>query len=119
MKEKLKKFQNLDPSNAEFIPTIKSLMADLEQHIEEEETNDMIKLDEALSHDDSVSLSKTFERTKIFVPTRSHPSTPNKPPYETAVGLLTAPIDQLADLFRKWPHEGQQGPMGHQRPMGH
>ncbi|EAW09084.1 HHE domain protein [Aspergillus clavatus NRRL 1] len=107
VKEKLKKFQNLDPSNPEFMSTIKSLMVDLAQHIKEEETNDLVKLDQALSHGDSVGLSKSFERTKMFVPTRSHPSAPSKPPFETAVGLLTAPIDQLADLFRKWPHEGQ------------
>ena len=39
----------------------------------------------------------------MFVPSRSHPSAPSKPPFETAVGLLTAPIDHLADLFRSWP----------------
>ncbi|PYH67181.1 uncharacterized protein BO88DRAFT_344867, partial [Aspergillus vadensis CBS 113365] len=39
-----------------------------------------------------------------FVPSRSHPSAPDKPPFETAIGLMTAPIDHLADLFRKWPH---------------
>ncbi|RHZ45588.1 HHE domain protein [Aspergillus thermomutatus] len=113
VKEKLKKFQNLDPSSPDFMPTLNSLMQDLSQHIKEEETNDLIQLDQALSKDDSVGLSKSFERTKIFVPTRSHPSAPDKPPFETAVGLLTAPIDQVADLFRKWPHEGQQAPMNH------
>ncbi|KAF7631478.1 hypothetical protein AFLA_012335 [Aspergillus flavus NRRL3357] len=42
--------------------------------------------------------------TKMFVPSRSHPSAPDKPPFETGVGLMTAPIHQLADLFRKGPH---------------
>merc|ERR1712187_303424 len=103
VKEQLKKFQNLKPTDPTFLPTIQSLMKDLSQHIHEEETSDLPQLEEALSEEDSRSLSKTFGRTKMFVPSRSHPSAPSKPPYETAVGLMTAPIDHLADLFRQWP----------------
>jgi hypothetical protein len=94
----------MDPSDPQFIPTIKDLMQDLAQHIKEEEGNDLPKLEAALSQEQSEGLSTTFGRTKMFVPSRSHPSAPDKPPFETVVGLLTAPIDHLADLFRKWPH---------------
>jgi len=104
VKEQLKIFQNLKPSDPQFIPTIKALMEDLSQHIKEEETNDLPKLEEALSQEESEKYSTSFGRTKMFVPSRSHPSAPDKPPYETVVGLLAAPIDHLADLFRKWPH---------------
>ena len=62
-----------------------------------------MKLESALSEEESMGLSKSFGRTKMFVPSRSHPSAPDKPPFETAVGLLTAPIDHLADMFRSWP----------------
>lgn len=103
VKEQLKVFQNMRPSDPQFIPTIKELMEDLSQHIKEEETTDLPKLEAALSQEDSQSYAKSFGRTKMFVPSRSHPSAPDKPPYETVVGLLTAPIDHLADLFRKWP----------------
>lgn len=40
-----------------------------------------------------------------FVPTRSHPSAPDKPPFETVVGLMAAPIDHLADLLRRFPDQ--------------
>lgn len=80
-------------------------MADLSAHIKEEEEQDLPALEQELSSEESESLSKSFGRTKAFVPSRSHPSAPNKPPYETAVGLLAAPIDHLADLFRKFPDE--------------
>ena len=103
MKEQLKKFQNLKSTDSSFLPTIQSLMQNLAQHIHEEETSDLTKLESALSEEESMSLSKSFGRTKMFVPSRSHPSAPDKPPFETAVGLLTAPIDHLADLFRSWP----------------
>ncbi|GES60571.1 HHE domain protein [Aspergillus terreus] len=104
VKEQLKKFQNMKPSDPEFESTIKALMQDLSEHIKEEETQDLPKLEDALTTEESEGLSKSFGRTKIFVPSRSHPSAPDKPPFETAIGLMTAPIDHLADLFRRWPH---------------
>lgn len=78
-------------------------MMDLSKNIKEEETGDLVKLENTLSQEESESLGKSFSRTRIFMPTRSHPGAPEKPPFETAIGLLTAPIDQLGDLFRKWP----------------
>ncbi|KAL4999958.1 hypothetical protein BDV10DRAFT_183831 [Aspergillus recurvatus] len=106
VKEQLKTFQALDPSNPTFIPTLQGLMNDLSSHMREEESEDLVMLEETLSEHDSQSLSKAFNRTKIFVPSRAHPGAPNKPPFETAVGLLTAPFDQVVDLFRKWPRKG-------------
>ncbi|KAL4959656.1 hemerythrin domain-containing protein [Aspergillus stella-maris] len=104
VKEKLKTFQNMKPSDSNFESTLKSLMSELSTHIQEEESEDLPKLEDAISEAESENLSKSFGRTKMFVPSRSHPSAPDKPPYETAVGLLAAPIDHLADLFRSWPH---------------
>lgn len=97
-------------SDPQFLPTIRALMDDLSQHLKEEETNDVPKLDNALSWQESNRLARSFDRTKMFVPTRSHPGAPNRPPFETAVALLTAPIDRLADIFRKWPDEEMYEP---------
>lgn len=80
-------------------------MANLGKHMKEEEGIDMVNLENAITEEESERLATSFGRTKMFVPTRSHPSTPNKPPFETVVGLMAAPIDHLADLFRKWPDE--------------
>lgn len=103
IKEELKKFQSLSPSNANFIPTINSLMNNLRPRIREEETAQLAVLEEALSEKNSNHLCRSYNWRKIFLPTRSHPAAPSKPPLETAVGLVTAPFDQFADLFRKWP----------------
>ncbi|KAK4074669.1 hypothetical protein Purlil1_12888 [Purpureocillium lilacinum] len=35
----------------------------------------------------------------MFAPTRSHPRAPDKPPFETVVGLMTAPLDKVRDIF--------------------
>jgi hypothetical protein len=87
------------------VPTLQSLWADLERHIKEEEEDDLPRLEEAYYASGSDELAASFQRTKKFVPTRSHPSAPDHPPFETAVGLMTAPIDKLADMFRKFPKD--------------
>ncbi|KAF3064199.1 hypothetical protein GL218_02380 [Daldinia childiae] len=104
-KEQLYKFQNMTPDDSDFIPTLESLMTDLKIHIQQEEEHDLVKLEEALRPTRSRDLAQQFEMTKVFTPTRSHPSAPNKPPYETAAGLMTAPLDKLGDMFRAWPDE--------------
>ncbi|KIW10757.1 hypothetical protein PV08_10056 [Exophiala spinifera] len=108
VKELLYKFQGLYPSDTDFEPTLKSLWNTLSQHIEEEETEDLPKLEDALRDYDpdySAHLAKSFGRTKKFVPTRSHPAAPDKPPFETVVGLMTAPLDRLGDIFRRFPKD--------------
>jgi hemerythrin superfamily protein len=105
VKELLKEFQNMNPENGGYIEKLKELWAPLSQHIKEEEEFDMPALEKALADSDgtSESLANSFARTKAFAPTRSHPSAGEHPPFETVMGLLTAPIDQLADIFRKFP----------------
>jgi len=80
-------------------------MSTLSQHIKEEETDDLPALDAQLNAEDAESLATSFRRTKAFVPSRSHPSAPSKPPFETVAGLLAAPIDHLGDMLRKFPDE--------------
>jgi hypothetical protein len=77
----------------------------LESHIDEEEKRDLPALEQALkSHaQETESLATQFAKTKQFVPTRSHPSAGENPPFETVMGLMAAPIDKLADMFRKFP----------------
>lgn len=91
---------NTDP---QFIPTAQALMTGLQHNYTEETTKDLVKLEGAITREESRRLAKSFNRTKIFLPTRAHPGIPDKPPFETAMGLLAAPVDQLADLFRRWP----------------
>ncbi|ETI25458.1 hypothetical protein G647_02231 [Cladophialophora carrionii CBS 160.54] len=103
VKQLLYKFQGLAPSSKDFEPTIKSLWEVLTKHIEEEESDDLPKLEKAIPDGNSSQMAKSFERTKMFVPTRSHPSAPDKPPFETVAGLMAAPLDKLSDIFRRFP----------------
>jgi hypothetical protein len=103
----LYEFQGLSPADEEFLPTLNSLWQTLSKHIEEEENSDLPKLEESLPTDETDSLARSFARTKMFVPTRSHPMAPDKPPYETVAGLMAAPIDKLGDLFRRFPKDDE------------
>lgn len=84
------------------------LMDDLRAHANTEETMDLVKLENAVTAEESERLARSFGRTKYFAPTRAHPDMPDRPPFETAVGLLMAPLDKLQDLFRRWPETESQ-----------
>lgn len=95
----------MSSSDEEYIPHLKKLWSSLEEHIRDEEESDLPALEKELqtAAGESSSMATSFGRTKAFVPTRSHPSAGENPPFETVMGLLTAPIDHLADIFRKFP----------------
>ncbi|PMB67106.1 putative hemerythrin-like protein [Beauveria bassiana] len=107
VKEMLKVFQNMSSLDKEYIPQLKKIWSTLDEHIKEEEERDLPALEEKLqqAHGESNSMATFFGRTKAFIPSRSHPSAGEKPPFETVMGLLTAPIDHIADIFRKFPDQ--------------
>lgn len=43
----------MTPSDTQFVPTIRELMDNLSEHIKEEESDDLPKLEQALSQEDS------------------------------------------------------------------
>ncbi|KAL1665717.1 hypothetical protein GGF50DRAFT_126229 [Schizophyllum commune] len=105
VKEKLYELEKLDPGSTEFDTLLESTMSALHKHIETEERDEMPKLEALLMDEDSKSAAGSFARTKMIAPTRPHPSAPDKPPFETIVGLMTAPIDKVMDMFAKFPSE--------------
>ena len=97
----------MSPDDSQFNPLLERLMEDLHHHIDHEKNEDMPKLEKVLSREESKELAKSFERTKMFTPTRSHPSAPNKPYFENFAVMLAAPIDKFADLLRSFPEESK------------
>ncbi|KAH6887664.1 hypothetical protein B0T10DRAFT_406894 [Thelonectria olida] len=107
VKELLKIFQTLKPNETDYLPRLKDIWALLSVHMRDEEHKDLPALEDALKEHAgrSESMATSFGRTKAFVPTRSHPIAGEHPPFETAMGLMTAPLDRLADMFRKFPDQ--------------
>jgi hypothetical protein len=66
-------------------------------------------LEKVIDSVESESLETSFTRTKMFVPTLSHPGAPAKPPFETVSGLMAALIDHLKDIFKKFPEDVKKG----------
>ncbi|KAH8778379.1 hypothetical protein F5883DRAFT_408437, partial [Diaporthe sp. PMI_573] len=91
----------------EYRPKLKEIWTLLSPHIETEESGDLPTLEKALQKHagESEAIAKSFNRTKMFVPTRSHPSTGENPIFESTAGLIAAPIDRLANIFRKFPEQ--------------
>ncbi|EEH04475.1 HHE domain-containing protein [Histoplasma capsulatum G186AR] len=103
IKEQLYKFQRMSAQDSEFRPTLDSIMERLNKHIEEEEDEDLASLESVIQPDESRSLAKKFERTKMFVPTRAHPHAPKNTTFESVVSFLEAPLDKLEDMMRRFP----------------
>jgi len=104
-KNMLYELQQMKVTDAQFQPKFDTLMEALEEHMQHEEETDLVKLEAKLNPEESNQLLKSFQRTKKFVPTHSHPSAPDQPPFETVAGLLAAPIDKLKDMFSKFPKD--------------
>lgn len=88
-------------------------MTDLHEHIKHESEEDMPRLEGKLSREESQALARSFERTKMITPTRSHPSAPNRPYIEDFAAMLAAPIHRFKDLLTTFP-EKEELPKKHQ-----
>lgn len=81
-------------------------MGDLGQHFTQEQMADLPALEAAITSEISSKLAKSFETRKSFVPTRYHPAVPNVPPFDMIASFMTAPLDYVGDMMRKFPEEG-------------
>ncbi|EGU87111.1 hypothetical protein FOQG_16423 [Fusarium oxysporum f. sp. raphani 54005] len=109
IKELLKEFQNMKSTDSDYVPKLKELWAPLWQHIREEENLDLPALEQSLQAqgEETEFLARRFDHTKKFVLTRSHPRAGEKPPFETVMGLMAAPMGKLADMLRKFPDQSK------------
>lgn len=92
-------------TDANYIPQLEEIWIPFLEHLKLEDSHDMPTLEDELKRIPGASqeLARSFTRTKMFVPSRSHPFTGEHPPYETVLGFLAMPIDRLGDMFRRFP----------------
>ncbi|KAH9831970.1 uncharacterized protein C8Q71DRAFT_726492 [Rhodofomes roseus] len=109
VKEFLYRLESLKPEEESYSQTIELVMASLHPHNDDEEITDLPMLEAVIGADASREAAQNFKKTKKLVPTRSHPSAPNRPPFETLAGLLAAPADKLKDWFASFPTEEEMG----------
>ncbi|OBZ77849.1 hypothetical protein A0H81_02232 [Grifola frondosa] len=106
-KEQLYHLESLSPGSAEFDSVITKVMDALHHHNDDEEIKDLPLLEPAIGEEASEEAALSFKKTKKLAPTRAHPSIPNKPPFETLLGFLEAPIDKIKDWFASFPTDDE------------
>jgi len=105
VKEDLATLEKTKVGSATYDTILTRVMKHLHEHNGNEETNDLPLLEPKLGEAESKDAAKKFKRTKQFSPTRAHPWAPNKPPFETVVAFMSAPLDKLMDALAKFPDE--------------
>ncbi|GAB5593999.1 hypothetical protein Unana1_08899 [Umbelopsis nana] len=100
IKKNLYKVDRLSSGDENLEPELKKVMKELEQHMHEEEHEFLPEFEKATDVETLESLGKQFEAIKMAVPTRPHPSAPDKPLMETLISAVATPVDKLRDLAR-------------------
>ncbi|KAJ3342815.1 hypothetical protein HDU93_000945 [Gonapodya sp. JEL0774] len=82
---------------------LSKIMTELRQHIDYEEQQEVPALMKQLSADQDRSLVTQWDKTRPTVPTRPHPSAPDKGGFtEVAAGMTAKPLDAAKDLTRQF-----------------
>jgi len=86
------------------------------EHAQDEETKILPTFEKACTAEELRQLADDFISAKKMVPTRPHPSAPNKPPANKVANRTALPIDMAADLMRfsgsgSVPNEGKDVPI--------
>jgi len=104
VKHMLYEIESYTAGTDEHTKLLRTIVDTLRKHNDTEENHDLPLLEPKLGKESS-GFAQKFNRHKGFAPTRPHPGAPDKPPFETVAGLLSAPIDKLRDMFDKFPAE--------------
>ncbi|CAG8473400.1 2047_t:CDS:2 [Diversispora eburnea] len=102
IKKDLSKLDEIKVSDIGYNELFKKIMKTFDKHAREEENEIFPGLANEIHENKRKELGRKFIITRSTVPTRPHPSAPDKPPMEIAVGLATAPLDKLRDAPRDY-----------------
>jgi hemerythrin superfamily protein len=92
----MKELEGCEATDERFDRLIGSLIADVREHVRDEEGNLFPAMRESCSQDELTKLGDKTRRAKMMAPTRPHPAAPDKPP----LNKLLAPGAGLVDRAR-------------------
>jgi hemerythrin superfamily protein len=98
-KDVLADLDEMEPADPGFDPKVRSLIADVRHHVEEEEEVMFPKLESALPMDRLEELGEKMEQAKKLAPTRPHPHAPDTPPGNLAAGPIAGVADRTRDVI--------------------
>lgn len=96
----MKKLEDTDPSQPEFMALTKEMEKQLRHHIDDEEADQFPKLRASIPSDELIKLGIKVENAKKLAPTRPHPSAPHSELFHKSVGPGVGMIDRLLDKLQ-------------------
>lgn len=99
----MKRLEKMQPTDAEFDPTVRQLISEVREHIEDEEHNLFPRLRQACSQEQLADLGAKVDRAKKLAPTRPHPSAPNTPPANKLLAPGAGMVDRMRDALSDRP----------------
>jgi hemerythrin superfamily protein len=94
----MKQLRRLGPGDPGFDGLLAQLMAEVREHVAEEESDYFPQLAAAAPAADLEDLGSAVRTIKKVVPTRPHPNAPDRPPMNLLLGPGVGAIDRLRDL---------------------
>jgi hemerythrin superfamily protein len=102
-KEVLAELDDADPRSPGFEQKVRSLIQDVRHHVQEEETELLPKLENALPLERLEQMGGRLEDAKKGAPTRPHPHAPSAPPANVVAGAVAGVVDRARDARRDRP----------------
>jgi hemerythrin superfamily protein len=93
----LAELEGMEPGEPEFEAKVGTLIADVREHVEEEEGQIFPRLQVALREGDLERIGEALERAKKVAPTRPHPHAPARPPLNLVAGAAAGALDRARD----------------------
>jgi hemerythrin superfamily protein len=101
--ELMKRLERLEPGQAEYDSVVQALIAEVREHIQDEERNLFPRLREACSVEQLADLGAKIDRAKRIAPTRPHPSAPDRPPANKLLAPGAGLVDRVRDALSRRP----------------
>ena len=96
--ETLQRLEKLDADDQAFDAELATLIAEIRQHISDEEGEMFAHMRQVIDADELRSLGSRVEAFKKVAPTRPHPNVPNEPLARVAAGPAASLFDRMRDL---------------------
>ncbi len=97
VKQLLADLQRMGPLDPGFDARAQVMIADLREHIRDEDTDVLPRVQQAATLEQLHQMGQALERIKPLSPTRSHPLAPSRPPANRVIVPLTARLDRARD----------------------
>lgn len=100
VEELLNSLDGRDIDDPEYDGLVRQVIAEVRQHVSEEESITLPQLRNALPEADLRALAGKVHQAKAVAPTHPHPNAPDHPPFNKLLGTGPALVDRVRDWLR-------------------